>query len=233
MLGVATTSHYQAEANQEAKRSSVIAYTRKGRGGPGPPRVIRTRPQLSPTEHTEVRRLRSVLWRLGAGTHQQIGAAIISFRHSSRRAVSASTGHHQIKSSADSLAAPLARGYAPQPAYIGRRPFPTNPAKLVPHWANRDQAWADRTNRCPAHDLKPRSKESETLPGLRGRGHGVANQRPVGGRRPAQAPPKRFNGRCRGPGLASVFPRRAARWLSDDLPADFKAAKHSSLELSP
>ena len=40
---------------------------------------------------------------------QQIGAAIISFRHSSRRAVSASTGRHQIKPSADSLAAPLAR----------------------------------------------------------------------------------------------------------------------------
>ena len=84
MLGVATTRHCQAEVNQEAERVSVVAYTWEGTGGPGPPRVIRTRPRRSPMEHTKVWRLRSVLWRLGAGTHQQIGAAIISFCHSSQ-----------------------------------------------------------------------------------------------------------------------------------------------------
>lgn len=40
-------------------------------------------------------------------------------------------------------------------------PFPTDPAKLAPHWANQDEAEAGAANRCPAHVLKPRSKETE------------------------------------------------------------------------
>ena len=104
VLGVARTRHCQAEVSQEAKRVNVVAYTWEGTGGPGPRRVIRTRPRRSPSR---VRWLRSVLWRLGAGTHQQIGAAIISFHHSSPGAFSASTGRHQAYPSTDSLAAPL------------------------------------------------------------------------------------------------------------------------------
>ena len=135
MVGVDTTSDRQAEVTQEAQRAGVVACTWERRGGPGPRRVIGTRPQ-----RTEVRRPHSVPSRRGAGTHQQVGAAIISFRHCSRGAPSASARRPQYPTFLRGTHNNPNAGHAQQAAYIGQLPFPTDPAKFAPHWANRDHA---------------------------------------------------------------------------------------------
>lgn len=137
MLGVDTTSDRQADVTQEAQWAGVVTCTWERRGGPGPRRVIGTRPQ-----RTEARRPRSVPSRRGAGTHQQVGAAIISFRHCSRGAPSASAKRPQNPA--------LLRGTHDNPSERAR------PAGCL----YRPAAFPDRTREARSSLGKPRSRLS-------------------------------------------------------------------------
>lgn len=144
-----------------------------------------------------------------AGTHQQVGAAIISLRHRLPGAASASPRQPPKQPRSKNRTASPARRHAQQTPYIGRRPFPTAPAKLAPHWARRTQASGEPDQPLPRAWLEIEVKGERGVAGPRGRGHGLTNQRPGGVRGPTQAFGRRLNGSClRGPLEPQDWPPR-------------------------
>lgn len=77
----------------------------------------------------------------GAGTHQQVGAAVIPLRHG------ASLEEPQRRSHAGDCRP--ASGPAPPRPYIARPPFPTAPATLAPHWSIRAPADKEQSQSLP------------------------------------------------------------------------------------
>lgn len=173
MLGDDTTRDRHAEATQEgSQRNGRRLLHLEPRAGPGP-QHRRAEPNTIPRSH-------SFPSCRGAGTHQQVGAAIISLRHRRRGAASVSASRPPAQTSSDtrSYGDPSATAPPPQAAYIGRSPFPTGPAKLAPHWACRAQASGEPDQLLPRAWLEIEVKGERGRAGPRGRGQRMTNQRP-------------------------------------------------------